>query len=762
MTKKDEEFLKRLLATFKVEADEHVRNIAALLLELEKGPDPERRSETLETVFREAHSLKGAARSVNLRDIEGICQSLEGSFAALKRKELDVSPALYDLYHQALDHISHIVSFTDKELEPSERSLTMKLTREMAIASTHTEKQKTPAEPNMTEASGQFETGPEKSHWGGVEPVIQSHAGDNPGMSETVRIPTTKLDPLLMQAEEMILARIALEQRATELRELNDAFLEWKKESALWKDRQLSESAPQWKELFDRNNERMRDLQGKVAAITLAVQQDHRALRRMVDEHLEDMKKVLMLPVASIVESFPKFVRDLARDQGKEVDLTIQGSEIEIDKRILEEMKDPLIHLIRNCIDHGIEKTEERERVKKPRRGTIMLSFNAKDNRQAEIIVSDDGAGIALDRVRSVALKTGIISQDDMDKLDPQETLSLVFQSGISTSPIITDISGRGLGLAIVHDKVEKLGGVVLVDSQMNAGTSFRILLSMTLATFRGVPARVDDQIFLLPAINVERVARIKRQEIRTVENREIIESDGKIIAIVRLSDALGLTVHNKRSASDKEAEADYVHFVILSSANKRIAFQVDEVLAEQQVLVKGLGGQLNRVRNIAGATVLGNGEVVPVLNTADLIKSAMQSAATAKPETYEAETPARAGRILVAEDSITSRTLLKNILESAGYEVTTAVDGIDAFTQLRSCDFDLIVSDVDMPRMSGFELTVSIRDNKKLADLPVVLVTALESREDREWGIDVGANAYIVKSSFDQSNLLEVVKRLI
>jgi len=763
MTEKDKEFLKRLMATFKIEAAEHVRTIAAGLLELEKGPGLEGRTETLESVFRESHSLKGAARSVNLRDIERICQSMEGSFAALKREELKVSPELYDLYHQTLDHISRILSLTDEEIGPSERSRAMELARELGNASTpRAELQKPRVEPEMVGGAGLSGIAPGESHPGGVESAPLSPGEDNPVMAETVRIPTAKLGPLLLQAEEMILNRIAAEQRAVELREINEVFIEWKKESALWRDRQMMESAPQWKEWFDRNDEWLIALQSRVAALTLAVQYDYRMLRRMVDEHLEDMKKILMLPVASIVESFPRFVRDLARDQGKDVDVIIQGSEIEIDKRILEEMKDPLIHLMRNCIDHGIEKPEERSRVKKAQRGTIRLIFSAKEGRQIEIIISDDGAGIALERVRSAALKAGIVSQEEMDKLDPQETLSLIFQSGISTSPIITDISGRGLGLAIVHDKVEKLGGAVSVDSRIHAGTSFSILLPMTLAVFRGVPVRADDRVFVLPAISVERVARFKRQEIRTVENRETIELDGKIMAMVRLSDALGLPVHKKGSASAEIDEAEYLHIVILSSANKRIAFQVDEVIGEQQILVKGLGRQLSRVRNIAGAAILGNGEVVPVLNASDLMKSAAQSAAAARTEDYDTETEARTGRILVAEDSITARMLLKNILESAGYEVATAVDGVDAFTQLRSGEFDLIVSDVDMPRMSGFELTVKIRENKKYSELPVVLVTALESREDRERGIDAGANAYIVKSSFDQSNLLEVVKRLI
>jgi two-component system chemotaxis sensor kinase CheA len=275
----------------------------------------------------------------------------------------------------------------------------------------------------------------------------------------------------------------------------------------------------------------------------------------------------------------------------------------------------------------------------------------------------------------------------------------------------------------------------------------------------------VGEHLFILPTINVERAARVRKDEIGTVENRDTLHLAGQILSMVRLADALALPVHNKQPRPGKEDADDpegHIPVVVVASGEKRIAFQVDEVVDEQQVLVKGLGRQLSRVRNIAGATILGSGKVVPVLNIPDLMKSAVAASVAARAPADAGKAQARPERILVAEDSITARTLLKNILETAGYQVATAVDGVDAFTQLRSGEFDLVVSDVDMPRMSGFDLTVRIREDKKLGDLPVVLVTALESREDRERGIDVGANAYIVKSSFDQSNLLEVVRRLI
>jgi two-component system chemotaxis sensor kinase CheA len=355
-------------------------------------------------------------------------------------------------------------------------------------------------------------------------------------------------------------------------------------------------------------------------------------------------------------------------------------------------------------------------------------------------------------------MRLGIEGADEMDE---GEALPLVFRSGVSTSPIITDISGRGLGLAIVVEKVEKLGGVVSLETRPDAGTSFRIVLPLTLATFRGVLVRAHEHIFVLPTVNVERVARVKEDEIKTVENRETIGLNGQVLSVVRLGDVLELP---RKSAIREEADAtNHLYAAVVGSAEKRIAFLVDEVLDEQEVLVKSLGKQLSRVRNIAGATVLGTGRVVPILNVPDLMKSAVKVAtAPARAAVTEGKVEARIKTILVAEDSITARTLLKNILEAAGYSVKTAVDGVDAFTTLRTEGVDLVVSDVEMPRMNGFDLTAKIRADKRLEELPVVLVTALESREDRERGIDAGANAYIVKSSFDQSNLLEVIRRLI
>jgi two-component system, chemotaxis family, sensor kinase CheA len=765
MDNKNGEFLERLRATFRIEAEEHVRAISAGLIELEKTSKtsaPEKCAQVLETVFREAHSLKGAARSVSLSEIESICQPMESLFAAFKRREIVPAPVMYDVLHQATDMIAQLIAETGEESAPAVRSRGRELIRQlkdMSSGAAQSEKQEGPKPVAAAIAS----QGEEIIHAGGIHAVPDLFAGKPSIPVETVRIPTAKLDPLLHQAEEMISVKIATSQRAVELQEINNALASWKTESDTWKARQST--GPEWNELLDWNNTRLNALQSRATAVARAAEQDRRAINRLVDDQLETMKNVLMLPVGTLVEVLPKLARDLARDQGKEVELIIQGAEIEIDKRILEELKDPLIHLVRNCVDHGIAKPEERAREGKPPCGTIRLAFVAKDNRRMEVSVSDDGSGVALDKVKAAAIKMGLFPADSAKRPGPREALQLVFISGMSTSPIITDISGRGLGLAIVREKVENLGGVVSVESQPGAGAVFRLLVPMTLATFRGVLVRAGEFLFVVPATSVERVLRVREEDIKTIENHETIRMDGQILPMARLRAALELPIRKNESARSGTSgftEANQMPVIVLTSSEQRIAFLVDEVLQEQEVLVKGLGAQMKRVRNIAGATVLGTGKVVPVLNVADLMKSAVRSAAVPRKETAAGQTPARAGRIIVAEDSITSRTLLKNILETAGYRVATAVDGTDALTQIRSGEFDLVVSDVDMPRMNGFELTAKIRADKKLGEMPVVLVTALESRDDKERGIEAGASAYIVKSSFDQSNLLEVVRRFL
>lgn len=788
MVTTDSDFLKKLLLTFRVEAEEHIGAMSARLIELEKSQTAADRKEIIETIFREAHSLKGAARAVNATEIEKICQPLESVFALLKREQLPTSIELFDTLHRTVDALSELVASLGAERPTLDKKRISELIRQ--LQSPLSQPPPKPFNANVSIPVSTIDTPPTQEPKIESVPTAQAPEGDDstrqgrltaadekPAQSKTIRIATAKLDALLRQSEELLSSKLTARQRVAELRETRAALAAWDKEWAKVQTdvrtlrQQAATSASKQNgragadaglnrllEFLDWNSTFLKSLETEVATLTSAAEQDQRSLGGMVDQLLEDMKKVLMLPAAALLEMFAKAVRDLARDQGKDVELVTRGGETEIDRRILEEIKDPLLHLVRNAVDHGIEKPATRASKGKPERGTLTLAITPKSGSEVEIIIADDGAGIDAQKVKASALKSGVVSIEEAERLRDKESLSLIFRSGISTSPIITDISGRGLGLAIVQEKVEKLGGTLSLESKPDVGTTFRLLVPLTLATFRGILVRADERLFILPTVSVRRVLRVRADEIKTVGNKETLRLEDELISLVRLGDVLGLPAQ-----SVTNEPASHAHVVVLGAGEKRIAFLVDEILDEQEVLVKSLGRQLARVRNIAGATVLGSGQVVPILNVADLMKSAVSVAASARRTSGKAEkVESKRKSILIAEDSITSRTLLKNILESAGYAVKTTVDGADALSELRAGDYELLVSDVEMPRMNGFELTAKVREDTRLAELPVVLVTSLDSREDRERGIDAGANAYIVKSSFDQSNLLETVRRMI
>jgi len=458
--------------------------------------------------------------------------------------------------------------------------------------------------------------------------------------------------------------------------------------------------------------------------IVRSFEQDRRFVSFLVDNLLEDTKKAIMLPFSWLFETFPKTVREIARSL----------------------IKDPLIHLIRNAIDHGIESPEVRLQKNKSVEGLIKLSVNQIGGGKVEIRLEDDGAGIDLNKIKKIGIELELIQKEEADKLTPAQILALIFHPTFTTSERVTHISGRGLGMTIVKEKVEKLGGIITIETKKDIGTQFIITL------------KVSDRTFVIPTTHVKRVMRIKKTSIKRLKNQKTILIDHKPVSLVDLAHLLQIP-----RKDTKENEREFIIIMLLEANNKHVAFSIDEVIREQEVLVKPLGKQLARVLFISGATVLGDGTVVPILNAAELLQAAIKGNGepSYQPEFFDERQKTKKS-ILVVDDSITTRMLIKNILEVAGYEVQTAVDGIDAMTKLREKAFNLIISDIQMPRMDGFALTKAIREDEKFAQLPVVLVTSLDSREDREKGLAVGASAYIVKQNFNQSGFLNLIEKFV
>lgn len=781
---KKTDFKGNLLVIFRGEAEEHIGTLSAGLVALEQTPASAKQTELVEEIFRAAHSLKGAARAVNLMEVESLCHAIENIFSSIKTHQLIFTPSLFDVLHNTVDMIGQLSQQTVVGESEHEKTVLKELLQQLNHILTNKDViSDTPSSKKAPQSVSQtsVEVIPDKLISQDVVPEKtqpQNTLHKTPHekkvkISDTIKISATKLDKLLLHTEELLSVKLIASECVATIREALNEMSTLKKTQTKAEpirkklqqtltntrtnlrsrasDMQFSKILDliEWEASF------VKSFESKLTTLAKSAEQNQYALSHMVDGLLDEIKNILMLPISATLESFPKLVRDIAHDQGKKIELVIRGAETEIDRRILDEMYDPLIHLMRNCIDHGIEAPDVRKRHNKPLHGTVTIAINQKDGGHIEILVSDDGAGIDIKKIHDKAYQLGLTSKNAGNE---QESLSLIFQSGVSTNPMVTDLSGRGLGLAIVWEKIEKLGGVVSVETRSGEGTMFRITLPLTLATFRGVYIRVREQLFIFPTVQIEQCLRMKATATKSVENKDTILWREEVVPLVKLADILELP--RKPIASKTE---DAVHLIIIGIEGKHIACCVDEILSEEDILVKSFNKQLSRVRNIMGATVLGNGKAVPILNVIDLLRSADKNTLKTQSLTLQHHAAEKKVKsILVVEDSITSRTLLKNILESAGYKVSTAVDGLDGFMRLQTEAFDLVMSDVSMPKMNGFDLTTKIRADKLHANLPVILVTSLESPEDRERGIEAGADAYILKRYFDETNLLDLVRRLI
>ncbi|MCU0598621.1 MAG: hybrid sensor histidine kinase/response regulator [Desulfobacterales bacterium] len=779
----------QLMEAFRSEAKERIESMFANLTALEKSAEPGKKHQILEVVYREAHSLKGAARSVGISTIESLCQSLEEIFNQIKEGILNFSTELFDKLHEATAVIEKFIFSSESEqnelikiISDLIEALTALKSQSVAtgkIEKKHADDKESAAVGSIAiKRSGQPPlASTDKEIQNKLETDIPennlraSFAAGKTNIGDTVRISSAKLDSLLLKAEELIIIKQILVQHLDRLKKANETLRAWKikskrakfklKESGITADSQGILN--RFYQMAESNHANIEGLSSILKEMTVSLDQNHRMLGLMIDELLEEMKSTSLLPFSSLFAILPRMVRDIAREQNKDIDIEISGSDIEIDKRILESIKDPILHMIRNAADHGIEKPEIRKRAGKQPWGTIRISVTQPEGHHVDLIIQDDGSGIRVDSLKNLAVRKGIILTEHAEALTDQEALGLIFQSGISTSPIITEISGRGLGMAIVKEGIEALGGSIRIQNTPGLGAAFHVSLPVTLATFRGILVSASGHFFILPNSHVEHVVKVTPGEIKTAKNRPVISLKGSAVSFMNLSDLLDLPQAADVNVKRTKRKTISIPTVLLQKGDQKIAVGVDTIINEQEVLVKNLGKQLRRVPYVSGATILASGKVVPVLNVSKLIQKAskMNLHGFVASQTRD-EKSDQAKSILVVEDSFTSRTLLKNILEASGYSVKTAIDGEDGFSNLQSGFFDAVVSDVQMPKMDGFKLTQKIRGDTALSHLPVILVTSLDSPADKEKGIDVGANAYIVKSSFDQSNLLEVLERLV
>lgn len=777
---KDEEFFAKLLETFRIEADEHLKALSDGLLALEGDLPPEKQQEMIENIFREAHSLKGAGRAVNQYVIEKICQSLENVLSDWKKGLIYLSRESFDVLHLTLDTITSALT-----TPPDQNAITQLIEKLDAIREMKIEKNA--SLPSISASEQPIQRKMNKNDLESSPPINPPTAPPNAafdthetkpspsketGKEKSIRVSLQKMNKLFQEAEELLLVKLIAQQQVGSLKLLHKKQRDREKElnnllSEIQNLREIplrerdfrsyQESINQTLSYLDRQLKEVKPSKEELYRFIKVSEQNVHFVDSIVDALIEDMKKILMQPMQTLFEVVPRMVRNLAQELKKEIEVQYIGGDIEVDRRILEEIKDPLIHLIRNAIDHGIESPQEREQAKKSATGMIKIIATESEGNSVALSIIDDGRGIDMVQLKNATVEKGLISQKEAAELSDDEAIKLAFHSGVSTSPTVTELSGRGLGLGIVSEKVDRLGGQVIVESQPHLGTKFTLLLPLTLATFRGIHITVAGKDFIMPTHNVKRVLRVKTKEIQTVANQETIIADNRSIPYFHLADILGLT----RTISTKPQGESFNYILLISATEKTVAFGADEVHQEQEVLVKGLGKQCVRIKNIMAATIMEWGNVIPILNPIDLIRSSIKGkiSPSLAPESQEESIEKE---ILLVEDSITTRLLIKNILESAGYIVQTAVDGIEGLEILKREAVDLLLTDIEMPRMDGFTLIEKVKEIENLQRLPVIILTSRGSQEDRERGMELGADAYLDKSHFTQQELTKILKKLL
>jgi len=737
----------RLLATFRVEYSEHVSRIRDLLAGFEvagrAAPGPE-----LDEMFRRAHSLKGASRAVDLRGLEGLAHRMESLLARVREGELFLEPPIARILHRAMDvgddlmaalargesapDLAGILAEIDEALEPD------------AVP----QPPPAPAPPEIEEGSPRDSVAaPPVLPTTGAGESIPLVLGGDPS-AETVRIPVQVLDRLLRVAGLLhveVLHREQVRQGAEELEEQLQALeAQWNRLLAGHGTQNDPDSLLPRLTAFAR---RQRD-------VTRAFRQADWQLRQL-DEQLQDEVRVARLvPAESIFGGFRQMTREIARDVGKELTFQASGFDVQADRSVLQELKDAVMHLLRNAVDHGLEEAGERVRLGKPAAGRLSLSVETSGGR-LHVTVRDDGRGIDLEQVRAAALRRGRITEDEAGTMSPEQIGRLIFEPGLSTARFVTDLSGRGMGLSVVSEAITRLSGDIRVLPGEPYGTQIRLSVPLAISTLPLLVVRADGQAFGLPSSCIVRLLHVPLQEIGSLGGQPTATLAGVQIRLASPAHLLGL------SDAELHAESALLPVAVISAGGMQVGLVVDRFETHTEAVLYDLGAPFAGLAHLSGGFLGEAGEVVLALNPVALVERFRRREGSAplrilQPERVEPES------VLVVDDSITTRTLEKSVLEAHGYRVRVAVDGLEALTMLRQELPDLVIADVEMPRLDGFGLLEAIRKDPDLRSLPVVMVTSLDKREHRQKGLDLGADAYIVKQHFDQSALLETIRRLL
>lgn len=659
----------------------------------------------LDQARRILHNIKGAARIANSQGIEMVAHALEEAFDP-RQPDVPVSFVI----SQLRDGMGLISRFLGGD-SPNEAAVAF-VTR---------------LQPN----DAPHETSGRQSNPVPPDPSSRRAAG---GGATIVRVEASRLDALMQFAEEFLVAQGRRKVWQAELDHCVTGLV------------QLERSVP------DEVRPELADIARRLGVLVEAKRRDFQRMDHLVLDWSAAVKRARMLPLVGVIAQWRRTVAETAHALGREVRLVVDVGDIEVDRQILDALRDPMMHLLRNAVDHGIEAPEDRERQGKPRAGTIHVRARAP-GMMVELDVSDDGRGLDVARIGRLAVERNVISADRLARMHDGEIAEVIFQAGFSTASSVSHLSGRGVGLDSVKQRISDLGGHIRIDAPLFGGTTFRIEVPATVVSTKALLVRTARSSYALPTAYVTRAFRAASSDVRMVDGgAAVADAEGEPLPLRWLS-----------ALMQEPRQTDHANLLIvaISDGTARLGLVVDEVVGEAEYVAKGLPWNIPRIAGIAGAMLLGTGALAIVVDVPRLLEVARGRQGD-HTETVHTANAAKKLRVLVADDSLTSRTLARNILDAAGYEVETASDGELAWQALQAGPFDLVVTDVQMPRLDGFALTQRIRAHAKLKALPVILVTSLDRPADVTRGSAVGANEYIVKGRFDQRKLLEAVARLI
>lgn len=713
--------LKKFIGRFIDEARDHIARLGEGLDALEREPAGR---DIIHTILRSAHTIKGSSRMLKLASISDTAHKLEDVLEAMRDGNLVYGPDLGRLLYRAVDALADLVERLAEggELPAPDLALCDALSQAAQHGAA--------PEPALT-VTAAVAPSPALDLEPGPAPEARLKAPD------TVRVKMDKLDELIKLMGEVVSSHARSRQRLIEIGAIE-------RKNAAGAD--------------DRKN-----LQADLHRFSLALRDDVLAQELLMDDLHGKALIMRMLPLAIVFDPVARMVRELANALGKDVECIVRGAEIELDRQIIDKLSDPVVHLLRNAVDHGIELPAVRQAVGKPARGRITLSAR-QDGAWVVIEIADNGGGLSLASIREKAVRKKFLTEDQAGALSEQEIADLIFLPGFSTSPIVTDLSGRGVGLDVVKRSiVDDLRGVVSVESRAGTGTTFILRLPLSLAVTRVLLVEAGGMPFGVTAQYVAELLRVPRGELVRVAERDAVIVRNEFVPVVALEDLLRIPAH----AADRKAPAmDQAGLLLLvvRVRSEKLALVVDDLLDERDMVIKPLPQHMRGLTMVSGMVTTGKNELVNILHVPVLLDMARSMRGAAQPASAQTAPDANAGswRILVVDDSLNTREIEKDVLEAHGYQVVLAEDGLDGLRKAQAGEFDAVLTDVEMPNMDGFTLTERLRQEDRYRATPIIIITSRGKEEDKRRGIQVGADAYIVKGDFDQGNLVDTLRNLL